>query len=248
MVAGGTIKDCMIILPQGGLFVMYEEQEAQALKQALESVDFCVDGKHCELLAKVTGQKLDKDFLKLIFADTLRQDLRLDNADIADKICPPANGDWQRILADKPELSAMVDESIQAAFRFGYYYAMQESGVNWQPCEKLAPIDGEKVVSPLHDLPIEKEDLEAMQDGNKWDLTDSKTIYLEGKAVELWEYLYPESYAHAKELAKKSITDGLDTAGRQKAVKEAMIAELRKDKAFYNKLMVKADKDLKTIY
>jgi hypothetical protein len=165
MVAGGTIKDCMIILPQGGLFVMYEEQEAQALKQALESVDFCVDGKHCELLAKVTGQKLDKDFLKLIFADTLRQDLRLDNADIADKICPPANGDWQRILADKPEISAMVDESIQAAFRFGYYYAMQESGISWTPYEQFAPLDGEAVVSPFSDKPLEEKRLRSHAGG-----------------------------------------------------------------------------------
>jgi hypothetical protein len=143
---------------------MYEEQEAQALKQALDSVEFCVDKKHCGLLAKITGQKLDKDFLKVIFADTLRQELLLDNAEVADRICPPSNGDWQVELADNPKLSAMIDESIQAAFRFGYYYAMQESGVNWQPFEELAPLENEMVVSPYCDEPLEKENYYAMQD------------------------------------------------------------------------------------
>lgn len=142
---------------------MYEEQEAQALKQALNSVVFCVDKKHCGLLAKITGQKLDKDFMKVIFADTLRQDLMLDDAAKADRICPPANGDWQRILADKPELSAMIDESIQAAFRFGYYFAMQEGGISWTPYEQFAPLDGEAVVSPFSDKPLEGKDYEAMQ-------------------------------------------------------------------------------------
>lgn len=227
---------------------MYEEQEAKALKQALNSVEFIVDKKHCELLSKITGKKLDKDMMKLVFADSLRQDLMLDDARRADTLCPPANGDWQRELADKPELSAMVDESIQAAFRFGYYAAMQDSGISWEPCEHFTPMGEEVVVSPLYDLPLEKEDLEAMQDGKKWDLTDSKTLYLEGKAVELWEYMYPEGYAHAKGVAIKSISEGLDTAARQKAVEEAMITELRKDKALYNKLMIRADKDLKTIY
>jgi len=142
---------------------MYEEQEAQALKQALNSVDFCVDKKHCGLLAKITGQKLDKDFMKVIFADTLRQDLMLDDARRADTLCPPANGDWQRELADNPSLSAKVDEAIQAAFRFGYYHAMQESGISWTPYEQFAPLDGEAVVSPFSDKPLEEKDYEAMK-------------------------------------------------------------------------------------
>jgi hypothetical protein len=226
MVAGGTIKDCMIILPQGGLFVMYEEQEAQALKQALESVDFCVDGKHCELLAKVTGQKLDKDFLKLIFADTLRQDLRLDNADIADKICPPSNGDWQRILADKPELSAMVDESIQAAFRFGYYYAMHESGVNWQPCEKLEPVDGETVVSPYCDETLSPSEFGIMQESkyitgqpmpiSKYEAQEDldwierqRKMQLHDFAMDMMKQENPEAYAELVARAEKQHEDSL---------------------------------------
>lgn len=143
---------------------MYEEQEAKALKQALNSVEFIVDKKHCELLSKITGKKLDKDMMKLVFADSLRQDLMLDDARRADTLCPPANGDWQRELANNPELSAMVDESIQAAFRFGYYAAMQDSGINWQSCEKMSPSEGEMVVSRWCDEPLEKKDYEAMQD------------------------------------------------------------------------------------
>lgn len=142
---------------------MYEEFEAKALKHAIDSVDFVVDMEHCKMLAKLTRRPLDKDLMKIVFADTLRQDLMVDCAERAEAMCPPANGEWQTILADKPELSAMIDESIQAAFRFGVYYAMQEAGISWTPAEPLTPNQNEVVVSRWCDEPLEKEDFRAMK-------------------------------------------------------------------------------------
>jgi hypothetical protein len=85
-------------------------------------------------------------------------------------------------------------------------------------------------------------------DKEEWDLTDNKTLYLEGKALKLWEYWLPESYAHAERVAIESVGEDLIKGDRNEVINNRMIEILREEKDLYNKLMTRAEQDSKTFF
>lgn len=115
---------------------MYEDEEVKALKDVLRRVDFVVNMSQCEKMAEATGRPLDRELMGLVFADTLRQDIMLEHMEDPEEHCPPLAGKWRQLLQNDKEAAGVVYESICAAFRFGYYYAMKEAGFRYCPIER----------------------------------------------------------------------------------------------------------------
>ena len=167
-----------------------------------------------------------------------------------DMICPPANEDWKIILADKPELSAKVNESIKAAFRFGVYYAMQESGAWWVPAEQLTPRQDDVVVSRWCDEPMNRAEYSTMKqrkyktEEEPYVVNDDKEKFIR-KAVKMltqWKTGLYSDYS-MEVCGNMSVQElkSMNEAEKRKVIDAGVIALLKKkDKRLYNRLITHA--------
>lgn len=224
---------------------MNKKEELGLLMQAVESVDVLVDGEAIDNMADLAGVEPTDELKRLIFAENLQNELQdlltAEEPETIGNVCPPLKEKWD----------IKTIEAIEQAFRCGYYYAMTQAGQSWQTNEtdrimlsKLAK--KMQLIPPKYAIFTEGEG--HTTDKEEWDLTDNKTLYLEGKALKLWEYWMPESYAHAERNAIESVGEDLIKGDRNEVINNRMVEILREEKDLYNKLMTRAEQDSKTFF
>ncbi len=108
---------------------MNKKDELSLLMQAVEGVDVLIDGENVEMLAQLAGVEPTNKLKRLIFAETLQNDLydllTAEEPETIGELCPPLKEKWD----------IETTKAIEMAFRCGFYYAMTQAGTNWQTNE-----------------------------------------------------------------------------------------------------------------